>query len=32
MEITVAKTKIQFQSGEITMTKLKCEVSVGGGK
>ena len=27
--ITVTKTKIQLQPGEIPTTKLKCEVSVG---
>ena len=29
MEITITKTKIQLQPGEITITKIKCEVSVG---
>ena len=29
MEVTITKTKIQLQPGEITITKLKCEVSVG---
>ena len=29
MEITMTKTKIQLQPGEITILKLKCEVSVG---
>ena len=28
--ITVTKTKIQLQPGEIPITKLKCEVSVAG--
>ena len=29
MEIPITKTKIQMKPGNITITKLKCEVSVG---